>query len=229
MKRTGRNKVKTYNLSIPAALLDLAYRSSFFRSKTLPTVKRLPDSEGNILSKFGLDEPRSQAIAVSIRQIHSKCTVNGYEYNIVDCGGEGNCYFLAVAASLTAILPTNTLDHKSLRKGVSRWYIDYGQQHEAFINAKPCDVILDNPDLPARDVFRRYSWVNWGQHIGKDGVWGGASEIMAVNMILPDGYKLNIVESASGVIYGQEHNKQDDSIVFVFHRGFHYYALIRVP
>ena len=52
---------------------------------------------------------------------------------------------------------------------------------------------------------------------------------MAVNKILPDGYKLNIVESASGVIYGEEHNKQDDNIVLVFHRGFHYFALIRVP
>ena len=112
------------------------------------------------MSKFDLDEPRSQAIALSTGNILPKCTVNDYEYNIVDCGGEGNCYFLAIAGSLSAILPTNTLSHKSLRQGVAKWYIQNGLQHEAFIKAKPSDVIFDNPDLPRRDVFRRFSWVN---------------------------------------------------------------------
>ena len=154
------------------------------------------------------------------------CIVKGVEYKIVDFGGSGNCLFLAVAGSLSAMLPTSNHDHKSLRKGVSRWYIENGLQHQAYLNAKPVDVIFDNPDLPTPDVFRTWTWQRWGLHIAKNGVWGGASEIMPFNMVLPYKYKLNIIESVSGVIYGEEHNERDDNIVFVYHRGLHYLALI---
>ena len=50
--------------------------------------------------------------------------------------------------------------------------------------------------------------------------------MMAFNMVLPQGYKLNIIHGRSGVIYGNENNEKDDQIVLILHCRNHYSALI---
>ena len=147
---------------------------------------------------------------------------------MVNYGGKGNCLFLAVAGSLRSVDPSSKHTHYSLRQQVSEWYKEYGLQHQSILGAKPSDVIIDNPDLPPDDIFKTWSWVDWGSHIAKDGVWGGATEIMALNSALPDGYKVNIYDSLTRIVYGTEHNMPGDTVLLLRFGSAHYTALEKV-
>ena len=133
-----------------------------------------------------------------------------------------NCLFLSVAGGLEFFYGKSKYDHKYLRQGVSDWYIQFGLQHQAILGARPGDVIFDNPDLPDKTIFKTWTWVQWGYHIARNGVWGGGSEILAFNMVLPNNYKLNIYKSNDGVILGNEHNKPEDTVILVHHSASHY-------
>ena len=152
-------------------------------------------------------------------------TVMGTLYNRVDYGAQGNCLFLAVAGGLKFFVGPSKYDHRYLRQAVSDWYIQFGLQYRALIGARPSDVILDNPELPDISIFKNWTWAQWGHHISKNGVWGGDSELMAFNMVLPEGYKLNIYISNDGVIWGKEHNMQTDTIILVHYSHSHYTSL----
>ena len=50
-------------------------------------------------------------------------------------------------------------------------------------------------------------------------------EIMALNAVLPEGFKVNIYDSRSGVIHGSEHNMATDTILLVRFYAGHYTSL----
>ena len=132
MTRKGRAKVNTYQLCLPTALLDLARSSLFFTSQRLPTVQRLLHQHN--ITKLTLPSSAQKLLCLShgvktyakYTLPNAKYTLHNKIYKIVDFGGKGNCLFLAAAGSLSSILPNNSHDHKSLRHGVSKWYINYG-------------------------------------------------------------------------------------------------------
>ena len=110
LKRTGRNKTKSYNLVLPEDLIGFAETSDFFEQTTLHKVKRsssqndcnvhhilLPPDQGSGLIGYMGRKPN----------IVGKCVVKNILYNNVDYGGLGNCLFLAVAGSLRAVSPTS--------------------------------------------------------------------------------------------------------------------------
>ena len=148
-------------------------------------------------------------------------------YNIVDYGGRGNCIFLAVAGCLRSILPSSEHDHYSLRFLVGEWFKQNGLHHQEFIGAKPSEVIFDNPDQPPIDIFQTWTWKDWGNHIATLGVWGGDSEVVALNAVIGNGYKVNIHDHLTGVIYGEEHNIEGDKIILIQYKDGHYTALER--
>ena len=133
MTRKGRAKVNTYQLCLPTALLDLARSSLFFTSQRLPTVQRLLHQHN--ITKLTLPSSAQKLLCLShgvktyakYTLPNAKYTLHNKIYKIVDFGGKGNCMFLAAAGSLSSILPNNSHDHKSLRHGVSKWYINHGQ------------------------------------------------------------------------------------------------------
>ena len=133
----------------------------------------------------------------------------------MDYGAKGNCLFLSVAGNLRSVHPSSSHTHSSLRSQVSLWYKVNGLQHQKFLGAKPSDVIFDNPNQPPQNIFETWSWADWGAHIASDGIWGGSSEIMALNAVLPDGFTVNIYDTRSGVIHGSEHNMATDTIFLV--------------
>ena len=63
--------------------------------------------------------------------------------------------------------------------------------------------------------------------MANDGVWGGSSELMALNAVLGSGYKVNIFDSNNGVVHGIEHNQPGDTILLLRFGGAHYTALER--
>ena len=154
--RAGRQRVRRYQLCVPSSLLDLATSSSFYNSKTLPTVQRLTTSYQKIPAIFSMTSSEHKHVDSSkFGKIKGKYSFENKVYNIVDFGGGGNCLFLAVAGSLRAVLPNSLYDHRALRDGVSKWYIRNGQQHQMFLNARPSEVILDNPDILDNNCNRR--------------------------------------------------------------------------
>ena len=227
LKRTGKQKyIKHYVLILPKKLMELANRSNFFeKTKYQPLHKVNSDQTASLFGNKNLTP--LQQVTENIRYPENKgvVTVMGVQYNRVDYGGQGNCLFLAVAGGLRFFFGPSKYDHRYLRQAVADWYIQFGLQFRALIGARPSDVIFDSPDLPKKNVFKNWTWAQWGHHISKIGVWGGDSEVMAFNMILPESYKLNIYKSNDGVICGNEHNKQTDTIILVHHRGSHYTSL----
>ena len=231
LQRIGRSRAKSYKLSLPERLMDLASRSMFFQNPTLQHVTRRSEDiillTTNVNGKCAPIQIASQQIGFKLF-IHGQFVVDQIIYNIVDYGGQGNCLFLAVAGSLRAADPYSVHTHKSLRQGVSEYYIKYESEHRLFIGARPCEVIFDYPDLPPTDIFAYWSWSDWGSHIAMDGVWGGSSEIIPLNVVIPDGFKVNIYDSASGVVHGTEHNLADDTILLVRYGGDHYTSLQKI-
>lgn len=208
--------------------MDLASRSMFFQNPTLQHVARR--SEDVILLTKNDTNGKCAPIQVESYScfkpfIRGQCAVDHIIYNIVDYGGRGNCLFHAVAGSLRAVDPNSVHTHKSLRQGVSEYYIKNDFEHRLLIGARPCEVILDYPDLPPSDIFVNWSWSDWGSHMAKDGVWGGSSEVIPLNAVIPDGFKVNLYDSASGIVHGTEHNLADDTILLLHFGGEHYTSL----
>ena len=161
LRRSGRFKVKSYKLCLPVDLLALAEESTFFEEKTLPTVSRLSNPPvdlcfpaTNVDSKLVCSPVKTTPKIPIMNVNNNQIIINDVAYSIVDYGGQGNCLFLSVAGSLQTVFPSSSLDHYSLRYLTSEWYKTYGLQHQARLGAKPCEVILDNPDTPPQDIFK---------------------------------------------------------------------------
>lgn len=230
LERAGRGRSKTYMLAFPMELIDFASSSTLFQDAALPQVIRAPQPEIR-LTTFD-----NKSVSVSHNFLHfppkgriiGTCVVNHLTYNMVDFGGKGNCLFCAVAGALRAIHPSSVTTHYSLRYQVSEWYLQHGLQHQAILGVKPSDVILDNPNQPPPAVFETWTWVDWGHYIANDGIWGGATEIMALNAVLPDGFRVNIYDSVTRVTFGSEHNTDGDTVLLVRFGSAHYTALQRL-
>ena len=63
--------------------------------------------------------------------------------------------------------------------------------------------------------------------MANDGVWGGSSELMALNAELVGGYTVNIFDINNDVVYGSEHNQPGDTILLLRFGSAHYTALER--
>ena len=196
-KRTGKFKDKVlYELVVPPELLELALTSSFFNNNSIPPIARKAKISKSSLDivKSAYSKPDESINACQNKTAPSESVqyhvVGGIQYVKRDFGGEGNCLFLAVAGALKEVCSTSGFTHKSLRKAVSEWQIEFGPSYQIWLGATPADVILDNPDQPPHPIFSTWTWSMWGEHIGRDGVWGGSSEIPALNAVIPSGWKV---------------------------------------
>ena len=85
--------------------------------------------------------------------IVGKCIVNNIIYSIVNYGGQGNWLFFAASGRFRHVNPASVETHFSLRKQVSDWYKENGEEYKALIGASPSEVIFDDPDQPPGHIF----------------------------------------------------------------------------
>ena len=78
----------------------------------------------------------------------------------MEYGGQGKCFFVTASGSFRHVNPASVETHMSLRKQVSDWYKENGEEYQALIGASPSEVILDNLDQPPPYIFERWSWVD---------------------------------------------------------------------
>ena len=85
--------------------------------------------------------------------------------------------------------------------------------------AFPRDIIKDLPSIPFN--FLAYNWRDQGLHLKKPGTWAGATELKAINSLIP-GFKVNIYQYSTDTIIGAENNLLNDTIILLEIKDYHF-------
>ena len=116
--------------------------------------------------------------------------VRGKQYQNLDCGAGGNCFFHAVSRGLREY--NIIVTHTELRTMLSDWFADAGNAHmfRTVYNCKPNDIVpfLGHlahhcpSDAGQAAYTLNWSWQQQGEYLSHDGRWAGGLEAGALNM-----------------------------------------------
>ena len=133
---------------------------------------------------------------------------------------KGDCFFLAIIGALKSLKRCpKGWNHWSLRQTVGNWFLHNGENYRTEMMAFPRDIIKDLPSIPFN--FHAYNWRDQGLHLKKPGTWAGATELKAINSLIPR-FKVNIYQYSTDTIIGAENNLLNDTIILLEIKDFHF-------
>ena len=112
------------------------------------------------------------------------------EYQSIDCGAGGNCFFHAISRGLEEYNIIRS--YVELRKMVSDWFCD-ASNAELFrhvFGTTPNEIVPHLGHMahhcPSKEGWaaytRNWNWQDWGKYLSHDGRWAGGLEIRAMNL-----------------------------------------------
>lgn len=147
----------------------------------------LPKSKQIFLpkSKQILFKPIAKPIPIIYKEI-----VRNKEFEVIECGGGGNCFFHAISRGLQE--NNIILSYVELRQMLSDWLADFdnAREFEYIFGATPRDIVpflghLDHHCPSAigwTALTENWTWQDWGIYLREDGRWAGGLEITPMNL-----------------------------------------------
>ena len=130
-----------------------------------------------------------------------KVSIRNKQFQVIDCGGGGNCFFHAISRGLQERNINRSF--LELRQMLSDWFSDFdnARSFKIMFGASPAEIVPFLGHLahhcPSKDgweaLTENWSWQDWGGYLRQDGRWAGGLEITPINLCFQDnGIDINV-------------------------------------